>query len=76
MIPVLECRIGKRSVKYRWQETVKGLKMPAVLLIDGQKTTIHPKNGRWNKIKLGKRKIKEVSADKNYLIIPKITSAQ
>ena len=65
-IPVLEYRLSKDKVEYRWANCVAGFNMPLKIMLDNQKAiTINPKTD-WQKLKA--KKIKELKVDKNYYV--------
>ena len=65
-IPVLEYRLSKDKVEYRWTNCVAGFNMPLKIMLDNQKAiTINPKTD-WQKLKA--KKIKELKVDKNYYV--------
>ncbi len=65
-IPVLEYRISKKGIDYRWTNCVAGFDMPVKIALDGKKElTIFPKTD-WQKLK--QRGIGGVVVDKNYYV--------
>ena len=65
-IPVLEYRLSKDKVEYRWTNCVAGFNMPLKIMLDNQKAiTLNPKTD-WQKLKA--KKIKELKVDKNYYV--------
>lgn len=65
-IPVLEYRIKKNKLSYRWTNCVKGFNMPLKVRIGGEHW-IHPEE-HWKKLKLKNKPGSGFSADRNFYI--------
>ncbi len=65
-LPVLEYRIKKRKLFYRWTNIVNGFDMPIKIKVNDREVWIQP-NGKWQKRKFHK-KIITFTIDKNFYI--------
>lgn len=68
-IPVLEYRLSKKKIEYRWTNCVAGFDMPVKILLDGKKElTIFPKTD-WQKSK--EKRVEALLVDKNFYVTSK-----
>lgn len=68
-IPVLEYRLSKKKIEYRWTNCVAGFDMPVKILLDGKKElTIFPKTD-WQKSK--EKRVGALLVDKNFYVTSK-----
>jgi len=51
-IPVLEYQLSGSEIKYRFNNTIKGFKLPVKVLVNDEEQWIHPTN-KWKELKTG-----------------------
>jgi hypothetical protein len=65
LVPVLEYRINKGKLQYRWSKNcVKNFNMQVVVMNSGQPVILHPK-AKWQKLNYGETKL---IIDSNYYV--------
>lgn len=70
-IPVLEYKLSKKHIEYRWTNCVAGFDMPVKIKLDGKKEmTIFPKT---DVQKLKEKKVEALVVDKNFYVTSKET---
>ncbi|QCK13918.1 M1 family metallopeptidase [Mangrovivirga cuniculi] len=69
-IPVLEWKRKGKKYEYRWTRTVDGFDMPVDILIENEKTRIHPTT-EWQKLKLDNKDAKLDVATGQFYIFTK-----
>lgn len=68
-IPVLEYRLEKKRVTYRWTNCVAGFDMPVKILLDGKKeVVVYPKT-EWQTLK--EKRVGALVVDKNFYVTSK-----
>lgn len=68
-IPVLEYKLSKKHIEYRWTNCVAGFDMPVKVVLDSKKElTIYPKT-EWQKLK--ERRGEALLVDKNFYVTSK-----
>jgi aminopeptidase N len=69
-IPVLEYKLSKKHIEYRWTNCVEGFDMPVKILLNGKKElTIFPTTAVQ---KLEAKKVRTLVVDKNYYVTSKV----
>ncbi len=69
-IPILEYKIEKNILKYKWTNVVDGFEMPIEIIIDEKSERIYP-SSQWKEINLNSN---DFSFDKNYYIYTKLVN--
>ena len=68
-IPVLEYKLSKKHIEYRWTNCVAGFDMPVKVVLDSKKElTIYPKT-EWQKLK--EKRGEALRVDKNFYVTSK-----
>ena len=68
-VPVLEYRLSKRRVEYRWTNCVSGFDMPVKILLDNaREMNVIPKTD-WQKLKT--KRVGALAVNKNYYVLSK-----
>jgi aminopeptidase N len=67
-IPVLEYRIKKDTLSYRWANCIAGFNMPVAIVTGGARHTLHPLAERWTTLPVPGSSGGTIEADPNYYI--------
>ena len=71
-IPVLEYKLSKRRVQYRWTNCVAGFDMPIKIMLDNKKQLILYPKAAWQKLKA--KRVGALTVDKNFYVSAKAAS--
>lgn len=67
-IPLLDCKIKKNKIRYRWKNCVKGFNMPVKVALKGQEPFwIYPET-KWKTVQAAVNKGSEINVDDNFYV--------
>ncbi len=66
--PILEYKINKKHLEYRWNSNIISFSMPIDLIIKGKKTRVNPTT-TWQKSKIKVAKLKDVDVLKDHFFV-------
>jgi aminopeptidase N len=71
-IPVLEYKLLKRKVLYRWTNCVAGFDMPVKVVLDGKKDVVVYPTTKWQSLKA--KKVEVLVVDKNFYVTGQVST--
>jgi len=69
-VPVLEYKVRKKNIKYRYTSTIENFDMPVKVFIKEKEKWLFP-SSKWKTIKVKVKKMSNFKIDPNFYVIPK-----